>query len=499
MSSAVAKTAPPRPELHSLETEQAVLGAILLEPGRLDEVEIAPDIFHFEKHQQIARAILQLAAAGTAITIETVYDRLPAWGRTVEHFSYLAGLLAGVPTSAFIADHVAILRKHAVKRALVNAATEIAEIGHDSAHLTPERMIEKAAALLDPLKNNTHSMPADPWDPFRRTLADAYEARPPRQFVVEGLFPLPSLSIVYGAPGTLKSLLLADLALCVAAGLPWLEPLPGMAGTPFATKSGPVVWLDFDNGEARTDERFEAVGRARAIGSDIPLTYFSMPSPWLDASEPENVDRLIARVEDAAAALVVVDNLGVVSGDKDENSAQMTSVLANLRRLAESACAAVVVIHHQRKSNAAGGRAGDALRGHSSIEAALDLALLVEREANSEQITIKATKVRGADVLPFGAHFTFEHRASTKELASARFWQVVVEDTGSDRAIETAILDAVRGNAGINAGEVVKSVRAALPTPGMNRVRAILNQLAADGRKVREIRGERGAKRYELA
>jgi hypothetical protein len=52
----------------------------------------------------------------------------------------------------------------------------------------------------------------------------------PLIYVVEGLFPLPSLSIVYGAPGTIKSLLMADLAICAAAGLPWLPPLPHLLG-----------------------------------------------------------------------------------------------------------------------------------------------------------------------------------------------------------------------------------------------------------------------------
>ncbi|PIP35489.1 MAG: hypothetical protein COX20_11090, partial [Desulfobacterales bacterium CG23_combo_of_CG06-09_8_20_14_all_52_9] len=62
------------------------------------------------------------------------------------------------------------------------------------------------------------------------TLADAYKERPVLQYVVSGLFPLPSLSIVYGAPGTLKSLLLADMAICVASGNAWLPPASSSDG-----------------------------------------------------------------------------------------------------------------------------------------------------------------------------------------------------------------------------------------------------------------------------
>ncbi len=61
---------------------------------------------------------------------------------------------------------------------------------------------------------------ADSWQAY--TLADAYQARPPIQYIAGALFEVPSLNIVYGAPGTLKSFLLQDLAVCVAAGQEWL-------------------------------------------------------------------------------------------------------------------------------------------------------------------------------------------------------------------------------------------------------------------------------------
>ncbi len=111
-----------------------------------------------------------------------------------------------------------------------------------------------------------------------------------------------------------------------------------------------------------------------------PLYYVSMPVPWLDASDPLQVDLLVARLDKLAARLLVVDNLGTVLGEADENSAEMARVMSNFRRLAEHTGAAVVILHHQRKGNGFKGRAGDTLRGHSSIEAALDLALLIQRE-----------------------------------------------------------------------------------------------------------------------
>ncbi|GIV63877.1 MAG: AAA family ATPase [Chloroflexota bacterium] len=326
---------------------------------------------------------------------------------------------------------------------------------------------------------------ADPWQVF--TLADAYQERPPVEYVAGRLFALPSLNILYGAPGTLKSFLLADLAVCVAGGLEWLPPAPwlngsrgGSAGRGIPTRQRPVMWLDFDNGRRRTHDRFGALGRARDLPADVPLYYYSMPSPWLDASDKASVGALAARIREFGVRLVMIDNLGVISGDAEENSGDMARVMSEFRQLAEETEAAIVLVHHQRKSNGSLGRAGDTLRGHSSIEASLDLALLVDREDLADTVTLRATKVRGADVLPFSAVFTYENRADG-ELYKARFYGIAADDTRSGGAIEREIFAALAG-AAMNKTDLAKRVKEALPEVGINRIRDYIDRLAASQR-----------------
>jgi hypothetical protein len=320
--------------------------------------------------------------------------------------------------------------------------------------------------------------PSDPWHAF--TLADAYQERPPVEYIAAGLFALPSLNIVYGAPGTLKSFILADLAACAAAGADWLPPAPWVNGNlakSFPTRQGPCMWLDFDNGRRRTHDRFGALGRARRLPADTPLYYYSMPTPWLDASSRASIGDLSLRMQDRGVKLVVVDNLGVVSGDADENSGDMVAVMSEFRQLAEETGAAVTLIHHQRKSNGSIGRAGDTLRGHSSIEAALDLALLIEREELSDTVSIKATKVRGEDVLPFSAAFTFQQRPDG-QLDTAQFYGIAADDTRSGAAIEREIMLALLGTA-LNKTDLTKAVKEALKEVGINRIRDMIDRLAA--------------------
>lgn len=343
-----------------------------------------------------------------------------------------------------------------------------------------------------------------------RTLADAYAERAPLRYLVDGLLPCPSLSIVYGGPGSLKSMLLADLAVAIVAGAKWLEPLPTSTSEPgvtFVTSQAAVLWVDFDNGIRRTDERIEAFARARQLAPDAPLHYVSMPQPWLDASKATMMVELAELIAALGAKLIIIDNLGLITGDTEENSGEMAQVMGNLRWLCEETVSAVIVVHHQRKSSGAndkGIRKGEMLRGHSSIEAALDLALLVERKEGEDAVAVIPTKVRGfKEYNIFGAHFTYDHRPGTKDLALGRFYSLAVtsKEEREVEAIQESIRAVLRGGS-VNTTNLVSAVRdklAAIPggtAPGINKVRGILKNMVEANAVIED--GNGGGRVYRL-
>jgi hypothetical protein len=230
----------------------------------------------------------------------------------------------------------------------------------------------------------------------------------PPNYLIQGIVRMPGLISPFGHPGTLKTMLMMDLAVCIAAGIPWLPPLPNVgAGGSYAVKQGPVLWFDMDNGRNRLRERFGALCRARNV-KDIPLHAISMARPVFDVSKAEEADLLAAQIIQLGAIFCGIDNLGTVSGGKDENSSEMVPVMANLRYVSEATGATLWPVHHARKTVNGQGRLGDLLRGHTSINASLDLALLVSREEGSDQITVQSTKTRDDPVRPFVAQWTFE-------------------------------------------------------------------------------------------
>jgi hypothetical protein len=170
--------------------------------------------------------------------------------------------------------------------------------------------------------------------------------------------------------------------------------------------------------------------------------------------------------------LCIIDNLGLVIGDVEENSARMTAVMSAFRFLADRLNIAFIIIHHKRKGHGQE-RAGDALRGHSSIEAAVDLAILVSRAGQAADVTIRSTKTRGVDVYPIRAQFNFEHKSGTRDLEKA--WWSGVQASRGENQLREAILIMVENQGSIVKGHLAEEVKAKIETSGekvgINRVR----------------------------
>ncbi|RLC97209.1 MAG: hypothetical protein DRI46_13175 [Chloroflexi bacterium] len=248
-----------------------------------------------------------------------------------------------------------------------------------------------------------------------RTLKDAFQELTPTEYIIDPILPKRSLSIWFGAPGSLKSMILMDLTFAImAAG----EFIPGRQNDKMLCSKARVLWIDLDNGNDVLKERLSAMARARNISEDENgFIYVTMPDPWLFISDVNSQMDLKALINDFKADLVIIDNLSTITGDIDENSASMVRVMAPLRAMTAELDTAFILIHHQRKGGAgAGGRAGDALRGHSVIEASLDYAIHIANDESSNIANIKCTKARRFKFDDFKAKYNFEHKEGTNDL-----------------------------------------------------------------------------------
>ena len=359
----------------------------------------------------------------------------------------------------------------------IGAAKKIADGGGPRQRATPMGQVAEAGEGKNP------------WIAQVRTLADAYAPREPIPYIVAGIYSVPSVSLLVGDSGKLKTLLLMDLCACLAAGKAWLPSLPNGQATTFTTKRSPVVWLNFDNSGPIMDSRFEAIGRGHGLAADAPLYYLTHPVPTLDATSPESMARLESVVRWHEAKFVVIDNLQCVRGAIDENSAEMGSVIVAFRQISEACGCAVALIHHTNK--------GGGFRGSTAIENLVDFSLLVERDGLSPDIMVKPGKMRNAEVPTFGATFTYTHRAGTSDLETARFWGMKVDVANDREEVKAAILDFIRANPRANLTAIQAEIQAAFDDIGRVRVYRVVKELTAKG-KMREFLGPRRSKLYEI-
>lgn len=114
---------------HSAESEQSVLGGLMLVPQAYDVVaeRIGEDDFYRREHRLIFRAIRELAAAGQpfdAVTLGEWFDRNGETG-SIGGVAYLVELANNTPSAANITAYADIVRDKALRRKLIEAGTDL--------------------------------------------------------------------------------------------------------------------------------------------------------------------------------------------------------------------------------------------------------------------------------------------------------------------------------------------------------------------------------------
>jgi replicative DNA helicase len=122
----------------SIEVEQSVLGAILLEHEALVRVlEVLDERdFYQDVHRWIFQAMVELFEENVPIDVVTVTERLKKKDRleAVGGAAYIAELAEMTPTAAHIWHHAHIVREKAIVRTLIQSATAIITESYEDTH-----------------------------------------------------------------------------------------------------------------------------------------------------------------------------------------------------------------------------------------------------------------------------------------------------------------------------------------------------------------------------
>ncbi len=121
----------------TLETEKALLGALMIRPeGMIESSDVlSPDAFYAEKHRIIYRAMLALYSKNEPVDIESVRAKLSDQNQldAVGGITYLAELASEVPAASNARHYAGQVQKKYMLRSLIDAGEHVAELGYDEA------------------------------------------------------------------------------------------------------------------------------------------------------------------------------------------------------------------------------------------------------------------------------------------------------------------------------------------------------------------------------
>jgi replicative DNA helicase len=133
---------------HSVEAEQAVLGALLLDAQAWDAVAdvVTSEDFYRRDHQVIFAGIAGVVETRGPCDAVTVAEFLERKGQLEEAggLAYIATLARDTPSSANVRVYADIVRERAVLRALVSAGGEIAGSALEASGRTASELVDEA-------------------------------------------------------------------------------------------------------------------------------------------------------------------------------------------------------------------------------------------------------------------------------------------------------------------------------------------------------------------
>lgn len=197
-------------------------------------------------------------------------------------------------------------------------------------------------------------------------------ALPPQEWCIKEAIPRKGLAAIFGESGSGKSFLTLHMAAAIVTGSNWFGR---------HSHATPVTYVMLE-GEGGLRNRITALEQVQGM---LPQDTFKTIIQPFQLTNPEDVHDLAAVVPNGSA--VFIDTLNRAAPTSDENSSkEMGQILQAAKLLQALIDGLVVVIHHTGKDPSRG------MRGHSSLNAALDATVEVVRNNNGRAWVLRKAK-----------------------------------------------------------------------------------------------------------
>jgi replicative DNA helicase len=160
---------------HSVESEQSILGSVLLDKDAMITVSetIRPDDFYKEAHKIMYECMIKLSNKGEPIDLITLTEELRKQGHLddVGGISYITSLSTIVPTTSNVKYYADIVKEKSVLRKLIKASNDIINLGYDGSTKIEDVLDKAEKKIFDISQEKT----SDDFKSINSVLMDAYD------------------------------------------------------------------------------------------------------------------------------------------------------------------------------------------------------------------------------------------------------------------------------------------------------------------------------------
>lgn len=346
---------------HATESEQSILGALLIENAALDRISglVSEEDFYREDHRQIFRVLVGMITAGEHADVVTVLGRLEERGiaDSVGGLAYLGDIANNTPSTANIAGYAKHVRERAVSRRLIAVGDSIAAMA-TAPGMTMAQRIDAAQSAVMSVAGTDETQDLVGMAELTQILTADLHARAERDSNITGLatgfaefdemlggLQSSDLIIVAGRPGMGKSTFAMNLARHAASnGHPGLVvslemPLVQL-GHRLCADIGSIPLKKIRSGHMTPDE-WADVGTAMAKIKRLPMRLKDAQAP--DVLSVRAMARKAKR-ELGGLAFVVIDYLQLMSGNGNSRAEEIAGISRGLKALAKELDCPIVAL-----------------------------------------------------------------------------------------------------------------------------------------------------------
>ena len=211
---------------------------------------------------------------------------------------------------------------------------------------------------------------------------------PPVEYFVKDILQKNGKAMISAAPNVGKSILVQNMALDIAAGLPLFMGK-------FAVAPARVLYLDLEMGESALQERFQKMCKAKGItGENFYLKYL----PALNLLEEQGRTLIDEWLKELNVQVLILDPLGNAWAGDESKQEQVGQLTAYLNTLIKKFSISILVVHHWRKATKDFKSGGQMAAGSYKWEAWLDTHVTLEGQSSG--VTVSCHKNRNRPKFP---------------------------------------------------------------------------------------------------